>query len=125
MGGSSDGFEGFVNGFVECGVKGLGVNVGRGEALRGRGGGGADAVVFRTDFEDANVVPHLVLLLLGGNEVVSGTGMEDCASTLLTPEISSLILSSPSCSRSFCVFLCCSSSKAIHSSFSRFFSATS
>lgn len=110
------------------------MNVGGGEDLKGedlrgedlRGGDGEDVKVCCSDFTDANVVPHLVLLPLDGNEGVPATGLRNCAPTLLSPEESSPMMSSSSCTgSSFWVFFCCSSSKAIHCSLSRFFSATS
>lgn len=92
VGGLSDAFGGgngvSVEGLSGCGGSGLGVNVGGDEALRGGGDGGEDVIVFCADFEDANVVPHLLLLPLEGNEVVSATGFEVRASTVLTPGIS-------------------------------------
>ncbi len=116
-----------AKGLVGLGGRGLGANVGGGGALGGEGGGGEEGVMaFCPDFTEANVVPHLVLPPLTGNEVSLTTGVDNCESTTSALETSRLTLPSSSCSCSgFRFNLCCSSSKAIHSSFSRFFSATS
>ena len=110
------------------------MNVGRGDALESGGDNddddddeGGDAVqVFCAGSADVKVAPHLVLPPLTGNEISAATGFGVWGSSVVALEISSPILSLTSCScTSFLFFLCCSTSKATHSSFARFFSATS